>query len=164
MPSSLTPQEFAYLQYILNEVEQSNSGQQEDNGRSIAQSILSKVREGSVPGSVPIIQDSIQFVNTNEPHSASITAVATELYAVSLYLDSLGDGVPSDLLTATLSWTQPSTNIIHTVELSLAGDTDNVQMETYPILTKAGTAITLSTVFSNNPFHYDVAVRLVQMP
>jgi hypothetical protein len=117
-----------------------------------------------VTGIVPIIQDSMQFVNTNEPHAIMQTASLTALYAVSIYLDALGDGGLSDTLVTSLTWTQPSTNVVHLIQLVLAGNTDNVQLETYPILAKANTPITLSAVFNGAPFHYDVAARLVQMP
>lgn len=112
----------------------------------------------------PVIQSSMQFVNTNEPHSISQTAAETTMYAVSIYMDALGDGGPSDTVVVSLTWTQPSTNVVHTVDLVLPGDVDNVQMETYPILAKAGTPITLSSSFTGAPFHYDISARLVQMP
>ena len=113
---------------------------------------------------VPAIQASMQFVNTNVGHAITSTAVLTTLYAVSLYLDALGDGGPSDKLSVSLTWTQPSTSVVHTITILLDGNTDNVQMETYPILAKAGTPITLTATFTANPFHYDISARLVEMP
>ena len=138
-----------------------------DNGGNVL--YVSSKANGWVPiggglGGGPIVQASMQFVNTDTTHSITQTALLTTLYAVSIYLDALGDGGPSDTLVATLTWTQPSTSIVHSVQLTLTGNTDNVQMETYPILAKENTPITVSCAFSGAPFHYDISARLVQMP
>ena len=124
---------------------------------------------GGGAGGGPIIQASLQAINTTIPQSLTITAPTTIMYAVSISLESIGIGGTGHLIDATLSWTSPSGGVggtSHTIDLTLPLDSAQLVMETYPILTLANTSITMACTYAGGATddEYTVSIRLVQMP
>jgi len=128
--------------------------------------ILDSLLVGYTPGSVvAIIQSRLQVSDVSTPQSVSLTADADSLFQISVSMETAGDGLPTDKLVCTVSWTDqshpPDNNV---VTFDMVGDVQQIQMETYPISVKAGTTLTVSTAFTANAFHYDINARVVQMP
>jgi hypothetical protein len=124
---------------------------------------------GGGPNGGPVIQASLQAINTTIPQSLTITAPTTIMYAVSISLESIGIGGTGHLIEATLSWTSPSGGVggtPHTIDLTLPLDSAQLVMETYPILTLANTSITMACTYAGGATddEYTVSIRLVQMP
>jgi hypothetical protein len=124
---------------------------------------------GGGPNGGPIIQASLQAINTTVPQSLTITAPTTIMYAVSISLESIGIGGTGHLIDATLSWTSPSggsNGTAHAIDLTLPLDSAQLVMETYPILTLANTSITMACTYAGGATddEYTVSIRLVQMP
>lgn len=113
------------------------------------------------PTLIPIVQQSLLAINTNQLHSVSNTAVATSLYNIALYTSSVGSGAPGSKLVITLSWTQGTPR---TLQLELAGDVDSIQQENYVFLVVGGADITLTTAFTSTPFFYDIAAAISILP
>ena len=114
---------------------------------------------------VPIVQSEITAVNTLVGHTISETADVTTLYAISLFMQSLGNGGAGDTLTVTINYSSPAgpTPLVITVVMHL--DSANVVMETYPLLAAAGTAITMTSAYNGayaDP--YTISAKLVEMP
>jgi hypothetical protein len=116
--------------------------------------------------SVPVISKEIQLVNTTVPQAITLVSLATQLYAVSLYLQSLGTAAPGHEVVSTITYTSPTGPTLETITVVLLLDTVEVVLETYPLMVLGGTSITLSTSYSggatNDP--YTISARLVQMP
>jgi hypothetical protein len=122
-----------------------------------------KARHIPTTKEVPVTQNSLLKINTNQIHTVSNLATVTSLYNIAIFLESRADGGPSDTLLADIIWTAPDgdTNIT-TIELE--GVTDNIQQENYVFLCTAGTPITVNTTFSAGIFHYDIAVAITILP
>lgn len=118
---------------------------------------------GGVNGG-PIIQAKLQVVGATTPQALTITSLATVMYAVSVNMEAVGTAGAGHSVVATLSWISPIA--AHSLILTLPLDSANIVVETYPILTQAATAITLSTAYAggatNDP--YTISARLVEMP
>ena len=120
---------------------------------------------GGGPGGGPIIQARLQAVNTTVPQSLTITAPASVMYAVSLFLETAGTFGSGHTVIATLVWGSPLAQ--HTITLTLPMDAgDTIIMETYPLLVAAGAPISISTAFGGGATAdtYTISARLVQMP
>jgi hypothetical protein len=115
---------------------------------------------------IPIIQARLDVVDSIITHSITTRAQGDQLFAVSIFLESEGDGLISDKLIGTLTFGDASSpDEQHTIQCFLfGGPGENVVMETYPVLVEGGSDITFSTAFVSNPFTYDLSVRMVQMP
>jgi hypothetical protein len=115
---------------------------------------------------VPVIQASLQVINSTTPQNLSITAAQTTLYAVSIYMNAKGTAAAGHTYTKTLHYTAADGSGAQTVTLILPLDSANVVMETYPILALAGTPISTTGVYgggaTNDPF--TVSERIVAMP
>jgi hypothetical protein len=139
-----------------------------DNGGNIF--YVSSKSQGWVPigGGVsggPIIQARLQAINTTVPQSLTITAPASVMYAVSLFMETAGTFGTGHTLVATLVWGSPLAQ--HTITLTLPLDGgDTIIMETYPLLVAAGAPISISTAFGGGATAdtYTISARLVQMP
>jgi len=117
-------------------------------------------------GVVPVVQAALQEINTTTTQGLTITATATTLYTVSIYMKAVGTGSAGHTITANIGYISPDDMVEQNVALILPLDSANVVMETYPLLVSAGTPLTLATVYgggaTNDP--YTISVRLVQMP
>jgi len=113
----------------------------------------------------PIILTSEQFVGTTVPHSITITAPATEMYQLSIYMNTTGAGSAGQTVTATVTYTSADGSGVQTITLILPLDTANVVMETYPLLALGGTPISLATSYGGayDPT-YTIGASIVQMP
>jgi len=120
----------------------------------------------SGPGTlgVPVVQASLQVINTTLPQTVSITAAKTTLYTVSIYMKALGTGGAGTTYTKTLTYTAADGSGVQHITLILPLDSSNVVMETYPILALAGTPVSTTGVFSGAPSPYTLSERIVQMP
>jgi hypothetical protein len=128
--------------------------------------ILDSLLAGYTPGSVvPVILASEQFVNTTSTQSISITAAATQMYALSIYMNTKGLGLAGQTVTATISYTAADGSGLQIISLILPLNTANVVMETYPLLALGGTAISITTAYAGayNPV-YTIGASIVQMP
>jgi hypothetical protein len=124
--------------------------------------IASMTRDGLLnPTVVPVVQNSLLALSTNQPQSVSNIAVATSLYNLALYASSPGTGAPGSKLNLTLSWTQGEPR---SVVLQLSGDVDSIQQENYVFLVRAGGSMTLTTSFTSTPFFYDIAAAIAILP
>jgi hypothetical protein len=120
---------------------------------------------GGGPNGGPVIQARLQAINTTVPQSLTITSLAAQMYAISLFMETAGGFGSGHAVVATLTWGSPLTT--HTITLSLPMDGgDTTLLETYPLLVAAGAPITIQTEYSggatNDP--YTISARLVQMP
>ena len=114
---------------------------------------------------IPIIQAEFDASSTRAPQFVSYTATRTTMYAVSVFLESEGDGLFTDTLIGTLTFQEDDPTDVHTFVCTLhGGPGESIVMETYPVLVEVGTVISFSTAFSAGVFTYDVGIRLVQMP
>jgi hypothetical protein len=113
---------------------------------------------------VPVVQASLQVVNTTLPQTVTITAAKTTLYTVSIYMKALGTGGAGTTYTKTLTYTAADGSGVQHITLILPLDSSNVVMETYPILALAGTPVSTTGVFSGTPAPYTLSERIVQMP
>ena len=120
---------------------------------------------GGGPGGGPIILVSEAFVNTSSTQSISITAPATQMYALSIYMNTLGLGSSGQTVTATVHYTAADGSGAQDIELILPLSTANVVMETYPLLSLGGTPVSVVTTYGGayNPL-YTIAASVVQMP
>ena len=116
-------------------------------------------------GVAPIILVSEQFINATAPETIAITAAATVMYAVSIYMNNRGLGSAGQTVTATVTYTAADGSGVQTIDLILPLNTANVVMETYPLLALGGTSITLTTAYGGayNPA-YTIGASIVQMP
>lgn len=121
---------------------------------------------GSTGLAVPVIQASVQVVNATAPETLSITAAKTTLYALSVYMKSLGTAATGHTYVKTISYTAADGSGVQTVALTLPLDSPSVVMETYPILVLGGTPITTTGAYGggavNDP--YTLSERIVEMP
>ena len=114
---------------------------------------------------VPVVQSELTAVNTTVPHSITETALETTLYAISLFMQSLGTGGAGDTLTVTINYISPAGPTPLTISILLHLDQVSVVMETYPLLVSAGTSITMSSAYGGayaDP--YTISCKLVEMP
>jgi hypothetical protein len=113
----------------------------------------------------PIILVSEQFVNSTSPQSITITAVATQMYAVSIYMNTPGAGSAGQVVTSTISYTAADGSGLQNITLILPLDSANVVMETYPLLVLGGTPISISTAYGGayDPA-YSIGASIVEMP
>jgi hypothetical protein len=118
-----------------------------------------------IAGSVLVIQSRMQYVNTTAPQTISLSATATQMYAVSLFTQAAGTAAGGHAVSTTISYTS-ALGVPETISVSTPLDSANVVMETYPLMVLGGTTITLSTAYAggatNDP--YTISARLVQMP
>jgi hypothetical protein len=113
----------------------------------------------------PIIQASLQVINTTIPQTLSLTTTATALYTVSIYMKALGTGAAGHTYTKTLTYTAADGSGVQHITLILPLDSSNVVMETYPVLALGGTVISTTGAYSvgaSDP--YTLSERIVQMP
>ena len=116
-------------------------------------------------GSVPVVQASLQVENTDVPQSLSTVPLTNSLYTISITVECAGDGLLTDTLICTLTWSDLSVPTdVNSIAFSMIGNVKQIQMETYPISAKSGTAVTFATTFGGTPVHYDLNIRMVQMP
>lgn len=113
---------------------------------------------------VPVVQASAQVISTSVPTSLSITAAATTLYTVSIYMKALGTGGAGTTYTKTLTYTAADGSGVQHITLILPLDSSNVVMETYPILALAGTPVSTTGAFSGAPAPYTLSERITEMP
>lgn len=114
---------------------------------------------------VPVVQSKVLAVNTTLPQNISETAALTTLYAISLFMQSLGTGGAGDTVTVTISYISPAGPTPLTITVTMHLDSVNVVMETYPLLVAAGTTISLSSAYGGayaDP--YTISAKLVEMP
>src|SRR5580698_3674113 len=118
-----------------------------------------------VLGAAPIILSSAQYIGVNTPETISITAAATVMYSVSLYMATAGQGTTGQTVTATVSYTAVGSLGPQTIALILPLDSANVVMETYPLLALGGTSISITTAYGGaySP-SYTIGASIVQMP
>lgn|ERR1019366_2053551 len=114
--------------------------------------------------SIPVISQRMQYLNTTAPESISLTSSVTQLYAVSLYMSSPGTGAAGHLVVCTISYISEIGPQTITVDMPM--DSNNVVMETYPLMALGGTTITLSTAYAGGATNdaYNISARIVQMP
>ena len=119
---------------------------------------------GFPPSYAPIIQASLDVVNTQVVQSLGITALAAVLYAVSLNMQSAGTASAGHTLTATLAWT--SGIGVQTEKIVLPLDSAQIEVETFPIYCEASTAISITTAYGGGATNdaYNFSARIVQMP
>lgn len=112
--------------------------------------------------SVPVVQASLQAINTTVNHSVSLLAPTTNMYTVSLYMSSPGGAGAGYEVVITISYTCELGP--ETISIVLPLDSSQIIMETYPVLAIGGTTITLSTAYEggavNNP--YNISARIVE--
>ena len=114
----------------------------------------------------PVVQAKLDVFDTTTTHSLSFTATVTTMYTVSIYMESEGDGLSTDTVVGTLTFSEDGSLDTHTITCTLHGGVgvENIVLETYPVLCEAGTVITFSTAFGAGVMTHDLSVRLVQMP
>jgi hypothetical protein len=112
----------------------------------------------------PVISARLQQTNATVPTSVTASASNTAMYAISISLESTGTAASGHLVVATLTWTSPLNT--HTITLTLPLDSEQVVMETYPILALANTTVSFTTSYAGGATDdpYTVSARLVQMP
>jgi len=118
----------------------------------------------AVTAVVPVLQASLQVINSVLPQTLSVTAAKTTLYNVSIYMKAAGTGGAGTTYTKTISYYAADGSGLQQVTLILPLDSENVVMETYPLLALAGTPISTSGVFSGAPSPYTLSERIVEMP
>jgi hypothetical protein len=120
---------------------------------------------GGGPGGGPIILVSEAYVNTTSTQSITITAPATQMYAMSIYMNNPGLGSSGQTVTATVRYTAADGSGPQSITLILPLSSANVVMETYPLLSLGGTAVSITTAYGGayNPI-YSIGASLVQMP
>ncbi len=135
----------------------------EDMSATLANNFV--ILDSVIQNSVAVILVSEQFINTTSPETITITAPATHLYALSIYMNNLGLGSAGQTVTATVTYTAAGNAGVQTINLVLPLNTANVVMETYPLLSLGGTAISVATTYGGayNPA-YTIAASIVQMP
>lgn len=119
---------------------------------------------GGGPSGGPIIEASLNAINTLVPSGLSIVAPGTQLYALSIYMKALGTGGAGTTYTKTLSYTAADGSGVQTITLILPLDSSNVVMETYPLFALGGTILSAIGVFSGAPSPFTISERIVQMP
>ena len=112
-----------------------------------------------------IVLVSEKFINTTSPQSISITAEATQMYALSIYMNNRGLGSAGQTVTATVTYTAADGSGVQTIALILPLSDANVVMETYPLLALGGTPISVTTAYGGayDPA-YTIGASIVQMP
>jgi hypothetical protein len=112
----------------------------------------------------PSVQGSLQSLNSTVSRTVSVTAPATGLYTLSLYMSAPGTAAAGHTLVGTISYTCELGPETSTVTMPL--DSANIIMETYPLLVIGGTSVTLTTAYgggaTNDP--YNISARIVEMP
>jgi hypothetical protein len=118
-----------------------------------------------IGGGGTIVLTSEQFINTTSPETISITSPATQMYALSIYMATLGNGTTGQTVTATVSYTAVGGIGAQTITLILPLSSANVVMETYPLLALGGTSISTTTAYGGaySP-SYTIGASIVQMP
>ena len=118
-----------------------------------------------IGGGGTIVLTSEQFINTTSPETISITSPATQMYALSIYMATLGNGTTGQTVTATVSYTAVGGIGAQTITLILPLSSANVVMETYPLLALGGTSISATTAYGGaySP-SYTIGASIVQMP
>lgn len=113
----------------------------------------------------PIILVSEQFVNTNSPQNITITAAATQMYAVSIYMNTPGSGSAGQTVVSTIGYTAADGSGLQSITLILPLSAANVVMETYPLLALGGTPISITTSYGGayDPV-YTIGASIVEMP
>jgi hypothetical protein len=130
-------------------------------------SVLNGATSTDITVALPVLitQGTLQVSNQFVPNLATFTATKDSLYSVSMVITCYGDGLSTDKLRVNLTWTDlsvPTGNNLITFDMP--GNVKQLQMETYPLSVKSGTAVVASIFYTANPIHYDANVRLVQMP
>src|ERR1035437_5764214 len=97
----------------------------------------------------PILQARLDASATRVAHTLTYVATRTTLFTTSVFLESEGDGLVTDTVVGTLTFTEDEPTDSHTFTFSVAGGpSENITMETYPVLVEAGTVITFAPSFS----------------
>lgn len=123
---------------------------------------------GIGPGAtVPVISARLQAAGTTAPQSVSLFVPTTQLIAVSLFMQcSANAGAAGHTVVCTITGFSPLGAETITIDLLLDQSSNQIVMETYPLLVEGGTTLTLSTAYAggatNDP--YTISARLVQMP
>ena len=115
------------------------------------------------PASAPVFQNSFFGSGVNAPFSVSSPIGTTGLYNVGLYLFSYGTGGAGTTMTTTITWTGPST-LQHSIQIILAGDSQQVQQENYVLFNLTGSSLSISSAFSSTPFEYDAGISISLLP
>jgi hypothetical protein len=120
---------------------------------------------GGGPSGGPIILVSEAYVNTTVTHVISITALATQFYLLSIYMNTSGSGLSGETVTATVDYVAADGSGPQVITLILPLDTANVVMENYPLLVLGGEPISVTTAYGGgyNP-EYSIAASIVQNP
>jgi hypothetical protein len=117
-------------------------------------------------GPIPIVQVSDTQINSIAPTIITDNLPATTLYQVTFYYGP-SDISGSGTWTPTLEWTDPTGNLLNLNSIlgpATAGDPNNNQSFSIPVLVKGGTNVTVTGVYSGTPFPMNIALRLVAMP
>ncbi len=135
-----------------------------------------------ISAAVPLIQGQADLVaSTATTSPLSLSAVATSLYQITLYYGPSGSsGANSDSWAPTISWTDPSGNALQFTPFGGGGPAaflgviyggaepvggpSDIQSYSIPFFAKAGTPITVTGAYTNNPFPINFSARIVRMP
>jgi hypothetical protein len=117
---------------------------------------------------VPTVTASVQAVNTTVAQGLSISAPAgvPTMYALSIYLKSIGTAGSGHTYTETITYTAADGSGTQTIALILHLDSANVVMETYPLLILQGTTLTMTGAYGGGATvdPYTISARAVSMP
>jgi hypothetical protein len=116
----------------------------------------------TIAGGIPIVQASQQDLNVNIEQTLSFTLPVTTLYQISIYADARAD-IGSNTLDVSVAWTDPPNTTRNSTVVTLAS---NQLADNYAdvILVVGGTAVTITSTFGVDPFHYDLSLRIVALP
>ena len=116
---------------------------------------------------IPVISQRLQVIDTTTPQSVSLYVPTTQLIATSLFMQSAAHaGSTGHGVVCTISGFSPLGAETISVVLLLDQSSNQIVMETYPLLVAGGTTLTLSTDYSGGATDdpYTISARLVQMP
>ena len=119
-----------------------------------------------VTGGIPVVQFSEQVIGSLAPPNLISETALTTLFQITFYYfphDDSGSGT----WTPSLNWTNPNgqdCNLDGNLGPATAGNHNDGQSYSIPVLALGGTNIIITGAYSGTPFPMDVALRIVAMP
>ena len=123
-----------------------------------------------VAAAAPLVQGQFDDLNTNAAQDFTFTPLISTLYMITIYLNSRNDGTIGQTIQSSITYTDASgspktlaSGWLGTINGDSAG---NLQPYNFPLYCEANTPIEITTTYGGGgtPFHYDLSIRIVQMP